>query len=408
MMQNKAMTRQAWIRENLFLGMSFRDYLESNLTPFNFIVTIILGIGIPVIAYRIIYGLGLSTNLSDTNPWGIWVGFDIMTGEALAVGGFVMGAAFHLLGIKELRPLVRPALLSGFLGYFIAIIGLLFDLGRYYRLPYPMFVSFGTGSVLFLIAWLVFLYFSVQFVELSPAIFEWLNMKKFRKWAVNLTIGATIFGAVLATLHQSALGGLLLLMPSKIHPLWYSSFLPLFFFVSAIIGGISMVIVESMLSHRVFKEQVPKMAMDHVQFDRITIGLGKAASVLLFTYFCLKLIGVAHGNNWHLIITNFGYWWLVEVIGFVLVPAFLYAWGVRNDSVKIVRITSVITVIGIAINRLNQSIICFNWNADETYYPHWMEVVITVTIITIGLIAFRWMINRMPILYDHPDYEIEH
>ncbi len=408
MILNKAMTRQDWVRQNLFLGMKFRDYLKSNLTPFNLIATVIIGVGIPVMVYRIIYGLGPSTNLSDTNPWGIWVGFDIMTGEALAVGGFVMGAAFHFFGLKEFRPLVRPALLSGFLGYLFAIFGLLFDLGRYYRLPYPMFVSFGTGSILFLIGWLVFLYFSVQFVELSPAIFEWLNMKKFRKLALNLTIGATIFGALLATLHQSALGGLLLLMPSKLHPLWYSPFMPLFFFVSAIIGGISMVIVESMLSHRVFKEQVPKMAMDHAQFDHITISLGKAASALLFTYFCLKLIGVAHGNNWHLINTSYGYWWLVEMVGFVLFPAFLYAWGIRNDSTKIVRITSVITAVGVALNRLNQSIICFNWNADERYYPHWMEVVITITIITAGLITFRWIINRMPILYDHPDYEVEH
>ncbi|MDW7678920.1 MAG: NrfD/PsrC family molybdoenzyme membrane anchor subunit [bacterium] len=405
---DKVGIRKLWIRENLFLGMSFREYIKSNFTLFNFIASVVLILGIPVMAYRIIFGLGPSTNLSDTNPWGIWVGFDIMTGEALAVGGFVMGVAFHLFGMKEFRPLVRPALLSGFLGYFFAIIGLLFDLGRYYRLPYPMFVSFGIGSVLFLIAWLVFLYLSIQFVELSPAIFEWLNMKKFRQWALKLTIGATIFGAILATLHQSALGGLLLLMPSKIHPLWYSSFMPLFFFVSAIIGGISMIIVESMLSHRVFKEQIPKMAMDHTQFDHITIGLGKAASVLLFTYFFLKLIGVAHGNNWHLINTKYGYWWLVEVIGFVLIPAFLYAWGVRNDSAKIVRITSIIAVIGIALNRLNQSIICFNWNADEQYYPHWMEIVITITIITIGLITFRWIINRMPILYDHPDYEVEH
>jgi Ni/Fe-hydrogenase subunit HybB-like protein len=408
MILNKNMTRQDWVRENLFLGMNFRDYLKSNMTTFNMIAAIILACGIPVMIYRIVKGLGPATNLSDTNPWGIWIGFDMMTGVALAAGGFVIGTAVHLFGMKEYRPLVRPAILTGFLGYLFAVIGLIFDLGRYYRLPYPMFVSLGVNSILFLVAWHVALYLTCQFVEWCPAIFEWLDMKKFRKWFVRLTLGATIFGVILSTLHQSALGSLFLLMPSKLHPLWYSSYIPVFFFVSAIIAGLSMVIFESMLSHRVFKEQVPKMALDHAQFDRITIGLGKAASVLLFTYFCLKIIGVAHGNNWHFINTNYGYWWLVEVVGFVLIPAFLYAWGVRNESARIVRFTSIITVIGIALNRVNQSIICFNWNADERYYPHWMELLITVTIITIGLITFRWIINRMPILYDHPDYDVEH
>lgn len=404
----KAITRESWIRENIFLGKSFRDYLKSNLTPFNYVVAIILLVGIPVMVYRIIYGLGPATNLSDNNPWGIWIGFDMMTGVALAAGGFVMGTAVHLFGMKEYRPLVRPAILTGFLGYLFAVIGLMFDLGRYYRLPYPMVVSLGVSSILFLVAWHVALYLTCQFVEWCPAIFEWLNMKKFRKWFIRLTLAATIFGVILSTLHQSALGSLFLLMPSKLHPLWYSSLIPVFFFVSAIIAGIAMVIVESMLSHRVFKEQVPKMAMDHAQFDRITIGLGKAASALLITYFCLKLIGVAHGNNWDLINTNYGYWWLVEVIGFVLIPAFLFALGVRNDSPKLVRVTAIVTVIGIALNRVNQSIICFNWNIEEQYIPSWMEVTITITIITIGLLTFRWIINRMPILYDHPDYDVEH
>ena len=406
-MADKVVTRESWVRQNLFLGMNLRDYVKSNLTPFNYVAAIILVIGLPVMAYRIIYGLGPATNLSDNNPWGLWIGFDMMTGVALAAGGFVMGTAVHLFGMKEYRPLVRPAILTGFLGYLFAVIGLMFDLGRYYRLPYPIFVSLGVNSILFLVAWHVALYLTCQFVEWCPAIFEWLDMKKFRKIFLNLTIGATIFGVILSTLHQSALGSLFLLMPSKLHPLWYSSLIPVFFFVSAIIGGITMTIVESMLSHRVFKEQVPKIAMDHAHFDRITIGLGKAASALLFTYFCLKLIGVAHGNDWHYVNTNYGYWWLVEVIGFILIPAFLFAFGVRNDNAKLIRVTAIMTVIGVALNRVNQSIICFNWNAEEQYIPHWMEVVITITIITIGLITFRWIINRMPILYDHPDYEVE-
>jgi Ni/Fe-hydrogenase subunit HybB-like protein len=407
-MAQNVVTRESWVRKNLWLDMSFGDYVKSNLTLFNFVAAIILLVGIPVMVFRIVKGLGPSTNLSDTNPWGIWIGFDMMTGVALAAGGFVIGTAVHIFGMKEYRPLVRPAILTGFLGYLFAVIGLMFDLGRYYRLPYPMVVSLGVNSILFLVAWHVALYLTAQFVEWCPAIWEWLNMKKFRKFFLGLTIGATIFGVILSTLHQSALGSLFLLMPSKLHPLWYSPLIPVFFFVSAIAAGLTMTVVESMLSHRVFKEQIPKMAMDHAQFDRLTIGLGKAAAAVLFTYFCLKLIGVAHDDNWNLINTNYGHWWLVEVIGFVLIPAFLFLIGVRNENVKLIRFTSVVTVIGVALNRVNQSIICFNWNVPDRYYPRWTEIVITITIITIGLITFRWIINRMPILYDHPDYDVEH
>jgi Ni/Fe-hydrogenase subunit HybB-like protein len=393
------------MRDRLFLGMTFRKYLQGNLTPFNGVCAIILAVGLPVMAYRFVYGLGPSTNLSDTNPWGIWIGFDTITGMALAAGGFVMGAAVHLFGQKEYHVFVRPAILTGFLGYLFAIVGLVFDLGRYYRLFYPMFVSLGVNSILFLVAWSDALYLTCQFVEWCPAIFEWLNWKKLRNWFVNLTLGATVFGVILSTLHQSALGTLFILMPSKLHPLWYSSYIPVYFFFSAVIAGISMVILESALSHRFFHGQIQNLDRSHL--DRLVVGLGKAASVLLFTYFVMKTIGVAHDGNWNLLFTPYGYWFLLEMLGFVLLPAFLYAYGVRTQSARWVRGTSVLTVLGIALNRINHTIVAFNWNAEERYFPHWMEVTVTVTIVTIGILTFRWIVNRMPILHDHPDFAME-
>ena len=395
----------ALVQDKILLGMTLREYLKSNLTPFNAFCAAILAVGLPIMAYRILFGLGLSTNLSDTNPWGIWIGFDMITGVAMAAGGFVLGTAVHLFGQKEYRIFVRPAVLTGFLGYLFAVVGLIFDLGRYYRLPYPMFVSLGVNSILFLVAWHVALYLACQFVEWCPAIFEWLNLRKLRRFFVRMTIGATVFGVILSTLHQSALGTLFILMPSKLHPLWYSSYIPVYFFISAIIAGISMVILESTLSHRFFHDQVAHM--DQANFDRLTVGLGKAVSVVLFTYFAIKLIGVAHGNNWAYLATPYGYWFLLEILGFVLLPAFLYAYGVRTNSARWVRGTSVLTVIGVALNRINHTLVAFNWNAAERYFPHWMEVMITITIITIGILTFRWIVKRMPILYDHPDFPIE-
>jgi Ni/Fe-hydrogenase subunit HybB-like protein len=399
--------KPTWVQEKLFLGMTFKDYLRSNLTPFNAVAAIILSVGIPVIMYRLIYGLGPSTNLSDNNPWGIWIGFDMLCGVALAAGGFVIGTAVHLLGMKEYGFLFRPAVLTGFLGYLFAIIALTFDLGRYYRIPYPMVVSWGVNSVLFLVAWHVALYLSCQFVEWCPAIWEWLNLKRLRKIFVQATLGATIFGVCLSMLHQSALGSIFLLMPEKLHPLWYSEYIPLFFFMSAVVGGLAMTIIESSVSHRIFSQHVRNHDPGHL--DRVTIGLGKATSVTLFAYFFMKVIGLAHGNNWSYLDTGYGYWYLVEVLGFVLIPAFALMYAVQNNRVRMVRGWAIVTVIGIILNRVNHSIIAFNWQLPwaDRYVPHWMEVMLTVTVVTIGILTFQWIMNRMPILYEHPDFEPE-
>jgi len=402
----KAVTWQAWLADKLFMGRPFREYMRGLITPFNIVAAIILCIGIPVTVVRFTQGLAAVTNLTNDYPWGLWIGFDVLVGVALAAGGFVLGSAVHLFGLRQYYPLVRPAILTGFLGYFFVVVGLCFDLGRPWRLPYPMVVSYGVTSVMFLVGWHVALYLTVQFVEFCPAIFEWLNARTLRKWVGWLTIGATVFGVILSTLHQSALGALFLLAPGKVHPLWYSPFIPVFFLVSAVIAGLSMVIFESMLSHRIFHTQVADH--DPGESDRLVIGLGKAASVVLFTYFCLKWIGVAHGQHWDLLLTPYGYWFLLEIFGFVLLPCFLFAHAVRTQSASLVRFTSVLTVLGIVLNRLNVSIITFQWNLEDRYFPRWTEFVVTITVVTVGLITFRWIVNRMPVLYVHPKYPPEH
>lgn len=396
-----------WIQEKLFMGMTWNDYLKSNFTTFNAVVAVILIVGIPVILYRLIYGLGPSTNLSDYNPWGIWIGFDMLCGVALAAGGFVIGTAVHLFGMKEYAFLFRPAVLTGFLGYLFAIIALTFDLGRYYRIPYPMVVSWGVNSILFLVAWHVALYLTCQFVEWCPAIFEWLNMTKARRIFIKATLGATIFGVCLSMLHQSALGSIFLLMPEKLHPLWYSEYIPLWFFMSAVVGGIAMTIIESGISHKIWAKQIKHDDPGHL--DRVTLGLGKASAVALFAYFFMKIIGLAHGNTWSYLNTGYGYWFLVEILGFVLAPALLFTYAVQNGLVGLVRAMAIVTVVGIIVNRLNQSVIAFGWHLPWKfrYVPSWMEVVLTVTVITIGILTFRWIMNRMPILYPHPDFKPE-
>lgn len=396
----------SWVRERIFLGLSIKEYLRGLIKPFNIVAGIIILIGLPLVIMRFTQGLGAVTHASQDQPWGLFLGWGLFTGVPLAATGYIMASAVYIFGLKEYHSLVRPAVLTGFIGYLFAVVFLLFDLGRPWRLPYPMTVSFGTTSVLFLVGWHVALYLSTQFVEFCPAIFEWMGASRFRKWALRVTIGATIFGVILSTLHQSALGALFLLAPGKLHPLWYSEFIPLFFFVSSIFAGLSMVIAESTLSRRVFKNQMdPRRA---ASFDNLTIGLGRAAALVLLTYFCLKWVGVAHGNHWNLLDTSWGHWFLAEVFVFVLLPCFLFAYGVRNRSVGLIRFTAFFTILGVAVNRFNVSIIALNWTLPHREFFHWKELILVITIVTVEILVYRWIVNRMPVHREHPDYRGAH
>ena len=166
------------------------------VTPFNIFAAIVLAVGIPLTVLRFWRGFASVTHLTHDVPWGLWIGFDVMAGVALAAGGSVMASAVHLFGMKEYEPVVRPAILTGFLGYVLVIIGVGFDLGRPWHAPY-LLLQPGLASVLFLVGLHVGLYCTTQLVEISPAIFEWLNWKRWRKVAVSVTLGATIFGVVL-------------------------------------------------------------------------------------------------------------------------------------------------------------------------------------------------------------------
>ena len=399
----KAGVFQSWVRERIFLGLSIKEYLKGLLTPFNIVAGIIILIGLPFVVMRFTQGLGAVTHASQDQPWSLFLSWGLFTGVPLAATGYIMASAVYLFGLKDYHPLVRPAVLTGFIGYLFAVIFLLFDLGRPWRLPYPMLVSYGTTSVLFLVGWHVALYLSTQLVEFFPAVFEWMGADRFRRLALQVTIGATIFGVILSTLHQSALGALFLLAPGKLHPLWYSEFIPLFFFVSSIFAGLSMVIAESTLSRRAFKEQIDPHRS--ASFDRLTIGLGRAASLVLFTYFCLKWIGVAHGNHWNLLNTSWGQWFLVETFVFVLLPCFLFARGVRKRNVALIRFTAFFTILGVIINRFNVSLIALNWKLPHREFFHWKELILVITIITVEILTYRWIVNRMPVHREHADYK---
>jgi Ni/Fe-hydrogenase subunit HybB-like protein len=386
-----------------------KDVLNrSLLTPFNIIAGIIILIGLIITALRFTGGLAAVTNLSDYNPWGLWIGFDLLCGVALAAGGYVTSAAVYIFGMKKYHSAVRPAILTGFLGYALVVLALNYDVGRPWRLPYPFVVQAGTTSVLFEVGACVLLYLIVLFVEFTPAASEWLGFRRARNLVVRLTMVLTILGVILSTLHQSSLGALFLIAPSKLHPLWYSQYIPVFFFVSSIIAGLSMVIFEGTLTHRYFADKMDETHMR--EKEDVVFGFGKAASFVLAAYFAVKVFGITMDNNWHYLSTGYGAWFLVELLGFVALPCLLYSVGVRDRNIKLIKWTSALAVLGIVVNRFNVCLVAFNWHlpASERYFPSWMEIGLSLFIVTVGVVAFKFIVTFMPILYEHPEYKTPH
>jgi len=378
------------------------------LTPFNVICGIIILVGLVLTVLRFTKGIGAVTNLDDNNPWGLWIGFDLLCGVALAAGGYVTSAACYIFGLKRFHSAVRPAILTAFLGYALVVFALHYDVGQPWRLPYPIFISPGTTSLLYEVGLCVFLYLTVLFIEYSPAALEWLGLSKIRNIIVRLTLVLTIFGVVLSTLHQSSLGALFMIAPSKLHPLWYSGYLPVYFFISSIFAGMSMVIFEGSLAHRYLHH---KMDETHLrESEGVALGFAKAAAFVMMGYVGIKVIGLAIDNNWHYLATGWGAWYLVELIGFVALPAFLYALAARERNLKLARWAAVWSVLGLVLNRLNISLVAFNWHlpSAERYFPSWMEVAISVFIVTVGVVVYRFVTTHMPILYEHPDYRTDH
>ncbi len=373
------------------------------LTPFNIISIPIIMLGIVLIVIRFWKGIGSITNLSQEVPWGLWIGFDVVTGVAFAGGAYVITFMVYILNMKKYKSIVRVTVLNGFLAYLFYAGALLLDLGRPWHVINPIIGNnFGVSSVLFLVAWHFLLYMIAQLIEFSPAIAEWLGARRARKILSGMTLAAVIFGITLSTLHQSGLGALFLMAKEKIHPLWYSEFIPILFFVSSIFAGLSMVIFEGSISHKVFADQISDK--NQKAQHGIIHGLAKICAGTLFAYFFLQLLVFIHGKHWDLINTPMGYWYLLEMIGFVLVPMILYFYSYRKNSVFLIRFAAILTMFGVVLNRLNVTVIGFRWDMAVHYVPSWMEIVVTLTVLFTEIWIFRWVINRLPVLRESPNW----
>lgn len=388
---------------------SIRECLHSiPRTPANYLTAGILGFGVLLTLLRFTLGIGAISNLDNNNPWGIWIAFDLLCGVALAAGGYTTSAACYIFGLKRFHAAVRPAITTAFLGYLFVVVALHYDVGQPWRLVYPIFVSQGATSILFEVGLCVFIYLSVLFIEWTPAPLELLGWKKVRAFIIRLTLPLTILGVVLSTMHQSSLGALFLTSPGKLHPLWYSSFLPVFFFISSIFAGMSMVIFESALAHRAFHAKMDDAhnAASHA----ITFGFSRAASFVMAGYLCIRIFDLAMNNNWAYLATGYGTLYIMELAGFVATPMLLYAIAVREKRPYFARLAAVLTVLGIILNRLTICLIAFNWQlpSSERYCPSFLEVMLSVFMVTMIITAYRVIAHFLPVFHEHPEYRDTH
>ena len=378
-------------------------------TPFNIISLPIMLLGYVLIVLRLAFGLGKPiTNLNQEYPWGLWIGFDVVTGVAFAGGAYVLCFIVYVLRAEKYHAIIRATVLNGFLAYLFYAGAIVLDIGRWWNIYNPMVGNnFGVNAVMFLVAWHFFLYMLAALIEFSPTIAEWLGMKRLRKILGAMTLGAVIFGITLSTLHQSGLGALMMMAKSKIHPLWYTDFIPILYFVSSIFAGLSLVIFEGSISHKVFSHQLDEA--HHKHYDDILVGLARICAVAMFGYLFLKVILVVHEHALQYLNTTMGFWWFFEVIGFVLIPCFMFISGAQQKNTATIKFAAILTMVGIILNRLNYTFIVYNWYVplSEKYWPAPMELVITASIILTEIWAFRWMVNRMPVLKEPPAWAVE-
>jgi len=351
------------------------------------IAGLVLITGLYSVIFRFAFGLGASTNLNDVFPWGIWIGFKLFA-VALSAGGFTIAAAVHLFNIRRYRPILRPMILTSFLGYSMFIISLLIDLGRPYRIWHPL-VMWNPHSVMFEIAWCVTLYTTVLFLEFVPAVFERLEWHTAVAAMERILIPVVIAGVILSTLHQSSLGSLYLIVPGKLYPLWYSPFEPVFFFLSALCAGVAMCVFASWHSSRSLGKEI--------EFS-LVVGLGRVLAVLLLVYVTVRALDLKHREVLHLLSVprKETYFFWLEIL-LLATPMILMFQKKFHTSAFWLYVCSVLTLFGFVVNRMNIAITGMEASAGIHYFPKWQELAITLGLVALAFSLFWLAAKYLPI-----------
>jgi c(7)-type cytochrome triheme protein len=368
------------------------EFKVPKITFWRVALLIIWTLGLYSVIVRFTQGLGAATNLSDSFPWGIWIGFDILVGVGLAAGGFVITATVHVFNLKDFKPIVRPTVITAFLGYLLVVSALLLDLGLPHHVWHPI-IYWNHHSVMFEVGWCVMLYTSVLFMEFLPIVLEKFGYTKPLKLMHKIMVLFVIAGVLLSTLHQSSLGTLYVITPDKLHPLWYTGMLPLLFFLSAIGGGLAMVIFESYTSSRAFGKELEFSVLERI---------GKALVVVLFFSFIVRLQTlVANNVLGHIFSGSYeSVFFNIEILLGTILPIALLVQAKLRQNRAWLFFSSILVLVGFIMNRLNVSITGMERSSGVSYFPSWMEVAITMSIVSAGFVLFRLAAKNLP-LFGH-------
>jgi Ni/Fe-hydrogenase subunit HybB-like protein len=373
--------------------------MKLRLTFWKVVAFALMGIGFVAAIERYSLGLGATTHLADTFPWGLWIGFDILVGVGLAAGGFTIAATVYLLKIERYRPILRPTILTAFLGYLLVIAGLMVDLGRPWAIWHAI-IMWNTHSVMFEVAWCVMLYTTVLALEFSPVILERFHLQKALKVMKAITIPLVVAGVLLSTLHQSSLGSLFLIIPSRMHPLWYSNIIPFLFFISCVAAGLAMTIFESFLSSRAFGREVELPLLS---------DLAKVLVVVLALYFTVRVQDLMNRDALKYVFEPsyqslmFG----IEIVIGVIVPFFMLLFTKIRTSKKGLFYASVLALLGFVANRMNTAITSMEQWPTRTYIPSWQEIFITLGLAAFGFVAFAFVAKNFKVFGEKPHIEGE-
>ena len=384
------------------LNLTVQPHFRLNFSPLVWVLLLLMGIAFVVAMIRYIYGIGPITDLSNSYPWGFWISFDLFTGVAISSGGFLMAGLVYILRIKEFKPLLRPSVLTAFLGYIMVAIALLVDLGHPERIWYMMIHWNGT-SVLLEIGICVMSYLTVLAIEFAPVVFEGLKWEKWAHLVHKFIMPFVILGVVLSTLHQSSLGSLLLIQPAKLHPLWWTPILPIMFFISAISIGLGMIILESSLSSRYFQRGLEVHLLEK---------LAKVIPIVLVIYALLKFGELAYDGDLGYLFTGGGMsvlFWAEILIGIVM-PIILFSIKKVRQSPNGLLTGASILLLGMILNRFNVSWFGVQHPDPMFYMPtfmsnvHYMptlpEISVSLGIFAAGILAFGLAAKYLPVFED--------
>jgi Ni/Fe-hydrogenase subunit HybB-like protein len=381
------------------LNLTIQPRFRLNFSPLVWILLTLTGIAFVVAMIRFIYGIGAISNLSNAYPWGFWVSFDLFTGIAISSGAFLIASAVYVFELEQLRPLLRPTLLTGLLGYIMEVIALLVDLGHPERI-WHYFVYQNWTSYLLFIGLYVMAYSAVMMAEFAPAVFERLHWDKAASLIRRFMKPLVIIGAVISVLHQGSLGALLLIQPTKLHPLWWTPVLPALFFLSVIAIGLAMTILESSLSSRYFKRGLETHLLEK---------LARAIPFVLALYMLVKLGQLAYdGKLGYLFASgNMSILFWAEILISSILPLIWFSIKRNRTSPNGLLVGAILVLAGMILNRFNVSWLAVKhadplsylpaFMSDVKYFPSLPEVAISLGIFSGGILAFGLAIKYLPI-----------